>query len=144
AAAIRSAFFPTGSVPSVAFQITPEALDPKALEVSLKIDGAEVAFKQGSGQPPPVGITWPGSAGFASVTFNPPLPGLENELRRDGPWGWFRLLDAASIRRTNTTDKNRVIFNVGGRITIFQMQSGSSINAFALPSLGKFACPKSF
>ncbi|MDG1282044.1 MAG: type VI secretion system membrane subunit TssM [Pseudorhodobacter sp.] len=142
--AIRAAFFPAGPAPSVSFQITPEALDPKAQRVLLEIDGAQVEFKQGSGQPPPVGVSWPGAAGFGRVSFEPPLSGLESQLRRDGPWGWFRLLDAASIRRTNVSDKNRVIFNVGGRIAIFQMQSGSSLNPFALPSLGKFSCPKSF
>tara|TARA_R110002096_G_scaffold313791_3_gene508076 strand:+ start:1527 stop:5111 length:3585 start_codon:yes stop_codon:yes gene_type:complete len=144
AATIRSAFFPAGPTPSVSFQITPEALDPKAKSVLLEIDGAKVEFQQGSGQPPPVGVTWPGPSGFARVIFEPQASGLENQLRRDGAWGWFRLLDAASIRRTSSSDKNRVIFNVGGRITIFQMQSGSSINAFALPELGKFSCPKSF
>jgi type VI secretion system protein ImpL len=144
AATIRSAFFPAGPVPSVAFQVTPEALDPKAKNVLLEIDGAKVEFTQGSGQPPPVGVTWPGAAGFARVIYEPQQSGLENQLRRDGAWGWFRLLDAASIRRTNSSDKNRVIFNVGGRIAIFQMQAGSSINAFALPALGNFACPKSF
>jgi len=144
AAAIRSAFFPAGATPSVTFQITPEALDPKASKMVLEIDGTAVEFVQGSGQPAPSGVTWPGAAGFGRVVFEPALPGLESQLRRDGPWGWFRLLDAASIRNTNVSDKKRVIFNIGGRIAIFQMQSGSSINPFALPSLGKFSCPKSF
>ncbi|MDN5788663.1 type VI secretion IcmF C-terminal domain-containing protein, partial [Pseudorhodobacter sp.] len=144
AAAIRAAFFPTGATPAVSFQITPEALDPKASSVKLEIDGTTVQFAQGEGQPAPAAVQWPGPAGFGSVTFDPPSQSTESKLRRDGPWGWFRLLDAAEIRRTNVSDKQRVIFNIGGRIAIFQMQSGSSINAFALPALGKFSCPKSF
>lgn len=144
AATIRSAFFPTGATPSVNFQITPEALDPKASSVKLEIDGTTVEFAQGQGQPAPAAVQWPGAAGFGSITFDPPSPGTENKLRRDGAWGWFRLLDAAETRNTSVSDKKRVIFNIGGRIAIFQMQSGSSLNPFALPSLSKFACPKSF
>lgn len=65
-------------------------------------------------------------------------------MTRDGPWAWFRLLSAAEVRRTNVSDRNRVVFNVGGRIAIFQLQSGSVLNPFALPALGKFSCPTSF
>ncbi|RUS59697.1 type VI secretion system membrane subunit TssM [Pseudorhodobacter sp. E13] len=144
AAAIRAAFFTAGANPAVSFQITPEALDPKATSVKLEIDGTTVEFAQGQGQPAPAAVQWPGAAGFARVVFEPASQSTESQLRRDGPWGWFRLLDAAEIRRTNVSDKQRVIFNIGGRIAIFQMQSGSSINPFALPSLGKFSCPKSF
>ncbi|MFV0492495.1 MAG: type VI secretion system membrane subunit TssM [Pseudorhodobacter sp.] len=144
AALIRAAFFPTGSAPSVNFQITPEALDPKAQAVKLEIDGTSIEFNHRMGQPAPVAVVWPGAAGFGRIVFEPPAQGVENQLRRDGPWGWFRLLDAAEVRNTNVSDRKRVIFNIGGRIAIFQMQSGSSINPFALPALGKFSCPKSF
>jgi len=51
-------------------------------------------------------------------------------------------LDAAQVRRTNTSDRKRVIFNIGGRVAIFILQSKSSVNAFALPALDKFKCPK--
>jgi type VI secretion system protein ImpL len=62
----------------------------------------------------------------------------------DGPWAWFRLLDAANIRDTPAADRLRVIFSVGGRISIFQLQSGSVFNPFKLKALSKFSCPKSF
>lgn len=143
AAEIRDAFFAGGPNPSIQFQITPEALDPKAKSVLLEIDGQQVAFAHRGGQPNPVAITWPGSVGLARVTFLPQKKKIENSLSRDGPWAWFRLLDAAEVRRTNVSDRKRVIFNVGGRISIFQLQSGSVINPFALPALAKFSCPKS-
>ncbi len=144
AADIRAAFFPEGATPVVRFQVTPEALDPKARTVVLEIDGKQVRFSQGEGQPAPTGVIWPGDAGYGRLSFEPADPGLESSLKRDGPWGLFRLLDAAEIRNTNVSDRKRVIFNVGGRIAIFQMQSGSSINPFALPALTKFSCPTSF
>lgn len=143
AAEIRDAFFANGPVPAVQFQITPEALDPKAKSVLLEIDGQQVGFAHRGGQPNPVAVTWPGSVGLARVTFLPQKKKIENGLSRDGPWAWFRLLDAAEVRRTNVSDRKRVIFNIGGRIAIFQLQSGSVINPFALPALAKFSCPKS-
>ena len=141
---IKSAFFPNGPAPGVAFQMTPVALDPNATEITLVIDGQNVQFAQNAGQPLPTAITWPGAVGVAQVTFNPPLNGGESTVTKDGPWGWFRLLDSAEVRATNTPDRKRVIFNVGGRIAIFQIQIGSVVNAFSLPAMSSFACPQSF
>ncbi|MGV6849067.1 MAG: type VI secretion system membrane subunit TssM [Marinibacterium sp.] len=144
AAEIREAFFGDGGAPSVQFQITPEALDPSANGVVLDIDGTRISFLQGQGQPRPTAITWPGQVGAASITYVPPRQGSRNALSRDGPWAWFRLLDSAELRKTNVSDRKRVIFNVGGRIAIFGMQSGSVLNPFALPALANFKCPQSF
>ncbi len=144
AAEIRNAFFATGASPSVQFQITPEALDPKAQSVQLTVGDQNVLFETRRPNNTPVAITWPGSVGLAGVVFTPPLSNGESQLAKDGPWAWFRLLDAAEIRRTNVSDRKRVIFNVSGRIAIFQLQSGSVVNPFALPALSKFNCPKTF
>lgn len=144
AAEIRDAFFAGGPSPRVQFQITPEALDPKAQGITLEVDGQVVAFKHSDGLPRPGAIVWPGTVGLARVTFDPAATGSESTLSRDGPWAWYRLLDAAEIRKTNVSDRSRLIFNVGGRIAIFQMQSGSVLNPFNLTALAKFSCPKSF
>lgn len=143
AAEIRDAFFAGGETPSVKFQITPEALDPKAKQVTLTIDGQDVTF-QHTAAPTPAAISWPGGVGVARVSFQPTRSNSANSLGRDGPWAWFRLLSAAELRRTNVSDRTRVIFNVGGRVAIFQLQSGSVLNPFALPALSNFSCPKSF
>ena len=144
AAEIRDAFFNGNPTPSVNFQLTPEALDPKAQKVTLEIDGQTVEFQHKQGAPKPVAMKWPGAVGIARVVFQPPANNTGNAVSKDGPWGWFRLLSAAELRRTNVSDRSRVIFNIGGRIAIFQMQSGSVINPFNLPALSKFSCPKNF
>jgi type VI secretion system protein ImpL len=144
AAEIREAFFGASSVPSIQFQMMPQALDPKAQSVMLEVHGKQVPFAHRGGAPTPVALDWPGGVGLARVTFEPQATNVENVLQKDGPWAWFRLLDAAEVRRTNVSDRKRVIFNVGGRIAIFQMQSGSVLNPFALPALSKFSCPKTF
>jgi type VI secretion system protein ImpL len=144
AAEIRDAFFAGGPDPKVTFQITPAALDPKAEMVLLEIDKQQVIFKQGQGAQAPTNINWPGEVGFAGLTFTPITTATESAVSKDGPWAWFRLLDMAEVRNTNVSDRKRVIFSIGGRIAIFQMQSGSVINPFALAALSKFKCPESF
>jgi len=143
AAAIRDAFFFGGEVPAIRFQMTPEALTPQAQRVALDIDGQAVEFNQGS-QPSPQSVTWPGTVGVARISFEPLATNVESSFGRDGPWAWFRLLDAAEVRKTNVSDRRRVIFNVGGRIAIFQLQTPSTLNPFALPALNNFSCPESF
>ena len=144
AAEIKEAFFTAGPQPQIHFQIVPEALDPKAKGVMLEIDGQSLEFRHRGGLPSPLAVTWPGSVGLARVSFEPEKRNIESVLSKDGPWAWFRLLDAAEVRRTNVSDRKKVIFNIGGRIAIFQLQSGSVINPFALPALQNFSCPKSF
>ena len=144
AAEIREAFFAGGATPTIQFQIMPQALDPKAKSVALEIHGSQVNFSHGDRAPTPVSVEWPGAVGLARVVFDPQPRNIESVLQRDGPWAWFRLLNAAAVRRTNVSDRKRVIFTVGGRIAIFQLQSGSVINPFALPALSKFSCPKTF
>lgn len=143
AAEIREAFF-AGGAPNIQFQMMPQALDPNAESVLLEVHGKQVPFAHRSGAPTPVALDWPGGVGLARITFSPPSQSVESTLQKDGPWAWFRLLDAAEVRRTNVADRKRVIFNVGGRISIFQLQAGSVLNPFALPALSKFNCPKTF
>ena len=144
AAEIREAFFAGGGTANIQFQMMPQALDPKAESVLLEVHGKQVPFAHRGGAPTPVALDWPGGVGLARVTFAPPASNVESVLQKDGPWAWFRLLDAAEVRRTNVSDRKRVIFNVGGRIAIFELQSGSVLNPFALPALTKFSCPKTF
>lgn len=144
AAEIRDAFFATGTQPQVDFQITPEALDPKARSIELEIDGTKIAFSHRDGQPRPVAVTWPGAVGLARVSMEPSQANSESVLSRDGPWALFRLLDAAEVRNTNASDRKRIIFRIGGRIAIFELQSSSVLNPFSLPALTRFSCPNSF
>jgi type VI secretion system protein ImpL len=112
--------------------------------VILEIDGTQISYQSSGAQPRPTAVTWPGTVGLARLTFLPPKAGSESTLNRDGPWGWFRLLDAAEIRDTSVSDRKRIIFSVGGRLAMFEMQAGSVLNPFALPALGAFRCPETF
>ncbi|MEH6656046.1 type VI secretion IcmF C-terminal domain-containing protein, partial [Loktanella salsilacus] len=132
AALIRAAFFAGSPSLALSFQLTAEALDPKAEGIVLDIDGQTVGFVHTQGTPGTVAMQWPGSVGAARVKFLPQQSSSESEIVRNGPWSLFRMLDVAEVRNTSAPDKKRVIFNLGGRIAIFQMQSGGAINAFSL------------
>ena len=111
--------------------------------MTLEIDGQTVEFYQNSGQLLPTAITWPGEVGLARVGIGPPMEGNENVWVKEGPWGLFRLLDGAQSRPLAASDRQRLIFSIGGRLATFDMQSGSVINPFGLGALSSFSCPSS-
>ena len=140
---IRDSFFLSSGLPAITFDVTPVALDPNIEQVTVEIDGQPVIYAHGPPEVTP--ITWPGQNGPRRnrVAFTPSQANIKNDIQRDGPWGWFRLLDTAEIRRTNVTDRNSVIFNIGGRIAIFQIRAGSALNPFTISALKGFSCPSS-
>ena len=142
AAEIRDSFFLAPGLPAITFDLTPVALAPEVEQVIVEIEGQAVSYAHGPPQVTP--LKWPGAPGGRTrVAMSPAQAGIENTIAREGPWAWFRLLDAAELRRTNVTDRNRVIFNIGGRIAIFQLRAGSALNPFSGAAVRGFRCPKS-
>lgn len=139
AAEIRDAFFLAPGLPSVTFDLKPIALDPNAQQVTLVVNGQTVAYAHGPQQT--TSLKWPEGGGSASVSFEPAAEGRKNARQVDGPWAWFRMLDTAEVRRTNVADQTRVVFNVGGRIAVFNMRAGSAINPFSSKAVRRFRCP---
>ena len=142
ASEIRDSFFVAPGLPSITFDVTPVALDPNVEQVVVEIEGQPVSYAHGPPEVTP--LTWPGqNSGRTRVSFSPARTDVENAIQRDGPWSWFRLLDTAEVRRTNVSDRNRVVFNLGGRIAIFQLRAGSALNPFTASAIGSFKCPTS-
>lgn len=142
ASEIRDSFFLAPGLPSITFDIKPVALDPNVEQAVVEIEGQPVTYAHG---PPQVtSLTWPGpSRGRTRVAFLPARSDVKNTIQREGPWAWFRLLDTAEVQRTNVSDRNRVIFNLGGRIATFQLRAGSALNPFTISALDGFSCPSS-
>jgi type VI secretion system protein ImpL len=142
ASEIRDSFFVAPGLPSFTFDVTPVALDPNVEQVVVEIEGQPVTYAHGPPEVTP--LTWPGqNSGRTRVAFSPARTDVENAIQRDGPWSWFRLLDTAEVRRTNVSDRNRVVFNLGGRIAIFQLRAGSALNPFTSSAITSFKCPSS-
>jgi type VI secretion system protein ImpL len=140
AADIRDSFF-LGAQPKVNFELKPVELDPNATSVLLEIEGQQLEYAHGPIQPQ--GMGWPGAGGRVRVAFQPAQSGVDNSVSREGPWAFFRLLDAAHIQRSNLTDRFNVTFTAGGRYATFELRAGSVLNPFSLPALRSFRCPSS-
>ncbi|MEM7614701.1 MAG: type VI secretion IcmF C-terminal domain-containing protein, partial [Pseudomonadota bacterium] len=142
AAEIRDAFFSNGATASFDFLVTPEALDPSAEVIVLEIGDQVVQFGHNS-LPQQTAIEWSRTTTVARLTFRPTLSKGMSTVSYPGPWGLFRLLDAAELRRTNAADRSRAIFSVGGRLAIFEIQAEGVQSPFSLTALSEFQCPRS-
>ena len=142
AAEIRDAFFLSPGLPVISFDLKPLALDPNARRIQIAIDGQILDYRQNQPQQD-TPMQWPGEGGPTQVVFEPKRRNAENARAFEGPWALFRMLDAAEVRRTNVADRARVVFNIGGRVAMFQLRSGSAFNPFQLSALSNFRCPSS-
>lgn len=85
----------TGQLPDQQFTLTPGDLDAGATRFTLEVDGQALDYRHGPVRSMPA--KWPGPApGTASVIFEDSSAARPN-LSFQGPWAWFRLLDAASL-----------------------------------------------
>jgi type VI secretion system protein ImpL len=135
---IRDAFFRPGSQePELRFRVTMTDLDASATRVALEIDGQRFEYFHG---PARTGAaTWPGpKPGLAVVTFEDRTAERPNRAF-EGPWAWFRLLDAADVERE--TDVNYALrFRMGGHEALIRLEAASIRNPFAGHELQNFQC----
>jgi type VI secretion system protein ImpL len=95
---IREMFFSPGSkMPELAFTVKLSNLDPAATRFYLNIDGYEFDVKPGAESRGPV--MWPGKEkrSFAFAAFEDRVA-APDRIGLDGPWAWFRLIDAAKAQ----------------------------------------------
>ena len=62
-----------------------------------------------------------------------------SELKRDGPWSLFRMLEAGSLQTRGETAS--ATFIVGGHELRYQITTGSLRNPLNLSVLREFRCP---
>jgi len=142
AEAIRTAFFGLGgTTPRVTFSLTPVSLDPSAEQVTLSVDGTELSYAHGPVRS--LDLSWPGTGGVrqARLSFRPPASNGQGSVTLNGPWAWFRLLDAAKVESAGAADKLKVTFSIGERQAVWSLRAHSVENPFALPELRSFSCP---
>ncbi len=137
AADIRDGLFGAGSTPSARFNVLPIALDNTATQVLLMLDGQLITYRHDPQTPKP--MQWPGPEPTgARVTFQPQSP--SGEIARNGPWAFFRLIDAGLVEKTGP-ELFRITFNAGGHSATFEVTASSVFNAFELKEeMQKFQC----
>jgi type VI secretion system protein ImpL len=139
---IRDAFFATGSTPSTQFELTPTDLDAAATRAVLELGTQSLVYTHGSATP--AQWQWPGPGpSVARLAIEPPSAGKPASLTRNGPWSFFRLLDAGEVEREGGTDLISVSFRLGGHTVRYSLRASSVVNPFTSDAVRQFRCPPS-
>jgi len=136
---IRDVYFKSGSqVPEARFNLTPDTLDIGTTRFALEIDGQPLEYRHGPQQSK--ALVWPGGSGVGAtaVSFEE-RSGSGPNLQRQGPWAWFRALDAAQVTRDSDT-RLAVTFVARDHSIRLLLDAASSRNPFVRDELAGFRC----
>ena len=123
---------PAATLPSFTMAVTPLTLSGDAATAKFEINGTPVVSQQGVNAP--ANVQWPGGGiGRTAITVGGRRrrrvlrrrllqPG-STVVQQDGPWSFFRMLDAGSVLHQG--DKVVASFVVGGREVSYQFNVGS-------------------
>jgi type VI secretion system protein ImpL len=136
---IRDVYFKPGSqLPEARFNLTPDTLDVGTTRFALDLDGQPLDYRHGPQQSK--AMVWPGGGGVgqATVVFEE-RSGSGPNFSRQGPWAWFRTLDAAQVTRDSDT-RMGVTFAAGDHSMRVVLDTASSRNPFVRDELAGFRC----
>jgi type VI secretion system protein ImpL len=127
-----------GQVPDLQFTLTPGELDTGATRFTLEMDGQTLDYRHGPVRSMPA--HWPGpSPGAAAVTFEDSAGAKPNQAFQ-GPWAWFRLLEAGTMRPDSDVRFIAAFQNGAHRATVI-IEAASIRNPFQkLPAVRQFRC----
>ena len=150
AARVRETFFGAGGrQPSLRFELAPLAADPTLTRVLLDIDGQQVVYVAGTAAAGtaaagtaarPVAIVLPSGKAGGQVHMEA-TPALRADLRTEGPWAWFRMLDKGVLQPGAQGERYTLAFDLDGRKISYQLTASSAINPFRREVLEGFRCP---
>jgi type VI secretion system protein ImpL len=142
---IREMFFSPGSkTPELAFTVKLSNLDPAATRLYVNIDGHVFDVKPGAESKGPV--VWPGpqKRGIAYATFEDKVAAPEQAIGFEGPWAWFKLVDAAKASQEAQPDVDLVsMLRIQTRFhrALVTIEASSAVsNPFAAPEWRQFRC----
>jgi type VI secretion system protein ImpL len=140
AARVRDMFFAAGGrQPSLRFELKPVSGDPQLTTVVLDIDGQPVSYEPGTPvRATPVLLPSGKSGGQVHIEATPPG---RAELRTDGPWAWFRMIDKGSLDPSSQGERYKLTFDLDGRKMVYELTASSVVNPFRRDALEQFRCP---
>jgi type VI secretion system protein ImpL len=135
---IREAYFgPGGQLPEQQFTVSPGDLDAAVTRFTLELDGQTLDYRHGPVRSMP--MRWPGpSPGAAAATFED-RSGSKPHLAFQGPWAWFRLLDAATVK-AETDVRFNVAVQSGGHLATVLIEANSIRNPYQKSAVHQFRC----
>ena len=139
---IRDAFFRSGSqLPEVQFTVTITELDQSAGRFVLELDGQSYEYRFGPLRPLPA--KWPGpNPGTAAASFEERSSSARPNVAFQGPWAFFRLIDASQLQRETDTTRTRFVLSIekGGHTGKAMIEAQSIVNPFVRRDLQQFSC----
>lgn len=140
AARLRDMFFGSGGrQPSLHFELAPSSVDEALTKVQLEVDGQMVGYAAGA-ITRPVAILLPSGKGSGQVHLDT-LPALHTDLRTEGPWAWFHMIDKGTLVPSAQGERYKLSFDLDGHKAIYELNASSVINPFRRDALEQFRCP---
>jgi type VI secretion system protein ImpL len=139
AAAIRDKFFGLGGKQaSLRFDIRPISADASLTRVVLDIDGQQLAFAP---KVPQGAMTFqiPSGKGVNAVRFDV-APASTTELKTEGPWAFFRMLDRGVVEQQPQGERFKLTFDLDNRKMIYDLTANSVNNPFKRDAMEQFRC----
>ncbi|WP_295990062.1 type VI secretion IcmF C-terminal domain-containing protein [Rugamonas sp.] len=128
-----------GRQPALRFELSPLSADAALTKVGFDIDGQAVAYAAGVASRP-VQIVLPSGKGGGQVHLEA-TPALRADLRTDGPWAWFRMLDKGVLEPTGQGERYKLSYDLDGHKAVYQLTASSVVNPFRRDALEQFRCP---
>ena len=142
AAQIRDKFFANGGKQaSVRFDLRPLAADAALTRVVLDVDGQQLAFAP-KAQQGAASFQLPSGKGVNAVRFDV-APAGTAELRTEGAWAWFRMLDKGMLEPSAQGERYKLTFDLEGRKIMYELTANSVNNPFRRDGVEQFRCLES-
>lgn len=145
---IRQVFFRENPAsPAVSFEIKPWRMDDRVARFELNLGTQQISYAHG----PKLwrAMSWPGGgdASHVRIVFED-LEYRSVSRTYEGPWAWFRALDAARVESAGATNVYRVSFDLATGSgeqpyeARFDIRAKSVDNPFGADLLGRFRLPE--
>lgn len=135
---IRQIFFAGGSGPVVRFELTPHYLDGRVRRFTLTVDGQSLVYRHGP--PLSTSMQWPGPDNGLVIAEFQTRAGLRPNVRFEGPWAWFRMLQSAALSAESAVSY-LVSFTADGYTARVRVQFDTTRNPLNLRDWTAFRCP---
>lgn len=129
-----------GHTPKAEFLMAPVALHDDLKNIQLTLNGQKVSYS-GPDQPA-MPMVWPGPAPTGVVLEMATNIDRTSKLTYPGVWGWFRLLDKATLEKSEENQNYKVTLRFNDSEVEYRLETTRDINPFTPGMISQFRCPK--
>ncbi|UJF20483.1 type VI secretion system membrane subunit TssM [Shewanella sp. OMA3-2] len=139
---IKEAFFEPGTNhPRINFSLEPQLLDSSVSLFLLEMDSQQLKYRHGPTRKEMFVWPGPGANNETRIAFSPPNGGRSINMKYEGEWSFFKLLDELSNKRPQTKKDGKLQINLSGYNAELTLRANSVNNPFWMANMEKFTCP---